>query len=588
MVNINTNEIAQVDTDREFIEVPLEPPAESLAPESTSLSPSIFLGIGALMMLGVGVFNLVTGGGSSKKVLASAKWGGHKEKRNARKEAIRQLNSDRIDEMCLWINPPGEINGTDIHKDKKTIWLPFAANGTSVVGGSGSGKSYSVVIPTLTSAIAQGMGTVLLDTDYPGLTRKIAPLARAAGYEVNVFAPGYEESGICNVCDFIDSPRDSTGASQISKTLTKNFQMAGDKADMFWQLSGELATEAALLLAKALPHKDILTAFTILKDEDMIDRVRGVAKIDPWLDLAFGQLLSTAKSERTVDSIRGTAALLFGSLVRPDILPSLIGESTIPTEIRRKQLLVFGVKQDIRLAVSPLIAAIIHAIITKNMIPGRKEPLFLSLDELPSMFFPEIGEWLSEKRKYGLCTQIGFQSLNQLEKTYGKATANVIFTNTATKFMFNPQESDTAEKFSKTLGDVEVKYYTKSYTSGKSRSSTRGEHRVKKRLWSSEDFLGMGRGGCILSNPGYSDGKQYFVPIKLNPIEITDEQLRIQTESEKHWDNLRDELISTGAGKREVSPNEIGTRRSEFHDALPIKNKGTDSTDPPDYSSLLR
>ena len=128
----------------------------------------------------------------------------------------------------------------------------------------------------------------------------------------------------------------------------------------------------------------------------------------------------------------------------------------------------------------------------------------------------------------------------------------------------------------------------RSYTTGKSRSRTRGEHRVKKRLWSSEDFLGMGRGGCILSSPGYSDGKQYFVPIKLNPIEITDEQLRIQAESEKHWDNLRDELISRGAGKREISPDEIGIRRNEFHDALPMKDKGTNSTAPPDYSSLLR
>lgn len=563
-------------------QVQTQPPPSEYKPFG-DISPGLFF-TGSIVFMALLLIAGSFSGRNKKNVLGSAYWGGPKHKRNARKEALRQLKSPRHDEVSLWINAPEEIDGMTVKKDKKTVWLPYMANGTSVIGGSGTGKSYSVIIPTLRAAVAQGMPIILLDTDYPGLSKTIAPLAESVGYEVDIFAPGYPESGVCNVLDFVRDARDSTGATQIAKTLNKNFQMNGGKNDdMFFQLSGELATEAALLLAKALPHKDVLTAFTILKDEDMIKRVRGVGKIDPWLALAFGQLMSTAKSEKTVDSIRGTAALLFGSLMRPDILPTLIGKTSIPLEMSGKRLLIFGVKQDIRLAVSPLIAAIIHAIVTRNTLPKRSEPLFLSLDEMPSMFFPEISEWLSEKRKYGLCTQIGYQSLGQLTQSYGKELATVIFTNTATKFLFNPQHIDSAEIFSRTLGETDITYKTSSRSYGKSRGRSRNEHRDKRRLWSPDEFLGMGRGECVLLNPAYGDRHRSFVPIKFSPIEITAKELNIQATSADGWNAFLSSRHRKGVAGKTISPIEITKRETEFRNALPVDSR----VQPPDYANIL-
>ncbi|NJM98893.1 MAG: type IV secretory system conjugative DNA transfer family protein [Phormidesmis sp. RL_2_1] len=161
------------------------------------------------------VLNAVFGNRNKKNVIGSARWGGRAEKQMARKIAVNQLTSPRHDEVALWINSPEKIEGTKISKDSSTIWLPYMANGTGVIGGSGSGKTYSVILATLRAAIAQGLPIVLLDTDYPGLSKAIAPLAQSVGYEVDVFAPGYPESGVCNVLDFVSDCRDSTGASQI-------------------------------------------------------------------------------------------------------------------------------------------------------------------------------------------------------------------------------------------------------------------------------------------------------------------------------------------------------------------------------------
>ncbi|MGB3766579.1 MAG: TraM recognition domain-containing protein [Phormidesmis sp.] len=554
-------------------------------PPSTNKSDGTIYGFTPAMLWLLGgflifiVFALVADhlsfGSKGKNVLSTGRWATKKDKRFAYSRAREQIRSDRHDEIALWINQPTFEENGKIKNDGKTIYLPDMARGTSVIGGSGSGKSFSVIKPTLRAAIAQGLPTVLLDTDYPGLTKTIAPLAEAAGYEVSIFAPGYPESCVCNILDFLKDRRDATGASQVGKTLNKNFQSGDSKnKDLFFETAGELAIEATLLLAKALKYSDILTAFTILKDEDMLARVRGVDKIDPWLTLAFGQLLSTAKSEKTIDSIRGTAAILFGQLMRPDILPALVGQTTIPLDITGKKLLIFGVKQDIRLAVSPLIASIIHALVSRNVLQGREEPLFLSLDEMPSMYFPEIAEWLSEKRKYGLCTQIGYQSIGQLKKTYGPELADVIYTNTATKFFFNPQSIESARTFSETLGDVDVVYKTRNRTYGKNRSRTRNESRTKKRLMSPDEFLNQSEGCCVLLSPGYGNKIERFIPVKFSPLTISKDELEIQSIVEDGWNEFLANKIRTGVGDKRINPDEITKREKDFHSRLPIVKKG--------------
>jgi type IV secretory pathway TraG/TraD family ATPase VirD4 len=566
------------------------PPSEAQPNSANSyygFSPSMLLLLGGFLVFIV--FALIADhlsfGSKGKNVLSTGRWASKKEKEFARKRAKAQIKSDRHDEIALWINQPTFGEDNKITKDSQTIYLPDMARGTSIIGGSGSGKSFTVTKTTLRAAIAQNLPTILLDTDYPGLTKTIAPLAEAAGYEVSIFAPGYPESSICNVLDFLRDHRDATGASQVGKTLNKNFQTGDSKnKDLFFETAGELAIEATLLLAKALKHSDILTAFTILKDEDMIKRVRGVDKIDPWLTLAFGQLLSTAKSEKTIDSIRGTAAILFGQLMRPDILPALVGETAIPLDITGKRLLIFGVKQDIRLAVSPLIASIIHALISRNVLQGRKEPLFLSLDEMPSMYFPEIAEWLSEKRKYGLCTQIGYQSMGQLKKTYGPELADVIYTNTATKFFFNPQSIESARIFSETLGDVDVVYKTRNRTYGKSRSRTRNETRTKKRLMSPDEFLNQAEGCCVLVSPGYGNQTERFIPVRFSPLTVSKDELEIQSAVEDEWNEFIEKKRRTGVGDTRISPDEITKREQDFHSRLPI----VDKKEEPALHSLLQ
>ena len=133
----------------------------------------------------------------------------------------------------------------------------------------------------------------LYDFKYPAQTQRVAALAEAAGYEVNIFAPGFPESQVCNPLDFIQDATDAATARQIAEVLNRNFKLsAAQTDDPFFSNSGDQLVEATLLLAKALPHPDVMTAYTILSDPDLINRLKGINSVNPWVGVAFGQLLS--------------------------------------------------------------------------------------------------------------------------------------------------------------------------------------------------------------------------------------------------------------------------------------------------------
>ena len=185
-------------------------------------SPGMWLGgVGILFMVALAVFQSKTQS-STKNVLGAAEFAKTHEKHAAKRLAYKQIEQGKHNEVALWINSPKKIKGRRVYQDKGTIYLPSQTRSTSVIGGSGSGKSYSVIKPTLRSAIAQGMPVILYDADYPGLAKTVAPLAASSGYDVQIFAPGYPESRVCNVLDFLESPEDASNASQLGKTLLKS------------------------------------------------------------------------------------------------------------------------------------------------------------------------------------------------------------------------------------------------------------------------------------------------------------------------------------------------------------------------------
>lgn len=583
-------------------------------------SPIVWLTLGFIFIV---FLNLAPS--KSKVKLANSSWGGSAEIAKARRKAKKQIANPTRNKVTLylnldedvrarteafwekigWQNPvkvvpkkreKGEAKPTP---DKKipTFYLPDAQRGIYVGGAAGSGKSFTSADPLYRSAVDQGFPLVLYDFKYPEQSQRIAAYAAARGYQVEVFAPGFEESCTCNPMHFIKDENDSIAAAQMAKTINANTNLEGGKKEEFFENAGNAILEGILLLTKAVPRllvnldpqtfadaegmpneyaqsfDDLITAQYLLALPDVAKRLaqaQAQGIIAGWMGIPFQQAVSVKEAEKTISSIVATASAVFRGFIRRDFVTALIGKTNIHQRIEGKKLMIFGLDNINRDVVSPILASILHMTVRNNIYGKvkRNDPLIVGLDEIATMRLPSLVNWLAEGREMGFCGILGVQLFNQLEKTYGKEIARTIFGNCATKFIFNPQENEAAKMFSDMLGETEITYYTKGNSSSSSKGGgssgrSRTQHRTKKHLFEPAQFTRLKTGRCVVINPNYERGEEAYLPI-LQSIKIRQEEIAHQQWSVDNWDTLLDHIISS----RPQAKENIGDRDSRLHQML--------------------
>jgi type IV secretory pathway TraG/TraD family ATPase VirD4 len=474
---------------------------------------------------------------------------------------------------------PQERNGKivkryQINPQHHTIFIPDGQRGTAVCGAPGSGKTFSVIDPMIRSVIDQGFPICLYDFKFPGGQAEIhAAYARNKGYDVRIFAPGFEGTESCNLLDFLKSPDDSETAGQIAKVLNSNFSLNGGKGgeDPFFKLSGDQLIKAVLQLAKLSKYPDFLTCQKILALDsvDLIDRVKA-ADISPWVKTSWDQFMSMRESEKTAASVAAIASLMFTNFVSPDILPCLCGESTIPLDLEGKQMIIFGMDQNRRDIIGPILATVLHMIVTRNVSKKRIDPLAVFLDELPTLSLPSLVNWLNESRSAGFCGVLGYQNMTQLEKAYGKENSRAILSGCNTKFIFNPGEYESAKYFSDYLGDEEVHYKQKSRSNSKDGGSSSVSDQDKtKKMFSPEEFLKLPAGDCIFINPAYANKKEASIPVKLK-VNVGDGEMQRRAFGEKYFGLVIEELKKKNEHQK-ITTNDIYCRVDALGKIIPNK-----------------
>ncbi len=504
-----------------------------------------------LLIIVCGIFNAI-GKMQKQGVLANSYFAGRWEKYNAMRTAIAQSSSGKIDELALFIgreegvNPDRETLKSIILKGDSDI-IPLAGLNKSLIGlgPPESGKTYSLQKPLLRDGIRQGKTIICLDPK-GDLAKEIAPFARARGYRDFYFYPGGKITDSFNILDFMSSPLDSTNAEQLATSMTKNgWAASSGKDDPFFSANGIALLRTVLMLAKSTDKPDLITAKQILTLPNLVERLKTAIEnetIHPFIADSAKQFIGGEDAEKMIASIVSTANLSFDGFTRPEFAPSLI-ESTIPKKLEGKQILFVQLplgKEDI---VAPVIAAFLEQLIDYNFSQltfpeGRKSQLLFFADEFHLVRFRKIPQWVAVLRSFGFAAILTFQSVAQLEKNYGREGMKEIFECCSTKVFFAPGSGESAAEISKMLGEKEVKYTQKSWSSGGGSSS---EQRQKIPLWSPEDLSRMPRGECIILNKDFAWGRRARIPL-LNLIKIPESEAQLGKRYASKWITLRQEL----------------------------------------------
>jgi type IV secretion system protein VirD4 len=498
------------------------PVLDSLQQSLRQNSPNLMLIAGCAA--GMGVIQLL--GRNRKSKITTGRFGGGTEKRKARAIARRQRRrGDRKPKQ------PTQASVT-----VGSVHLPNLQQGVIVCGAPGSGKTYGIIDPAIRDAIRQGLPIVVYD--FKGSqVEDHAAYASAHGYNVNIFAPGFPYSSVCNPLDFLRDPTDSLMASQLAEVIAKNTRRGSRNEDSFFADAGASLFEAVILLAKATDNADLFMANKILNLDGLPARIRQVAtskQYSIWTMESFAQLLASEDADKQLAGIIAFAQKSFKRFVAKDLISSFCGKTTIPLDLTGKQLLFLQVDIQKRDMVAPLLAAILHLLITRNFSKPRTEPLVVALDELPTLHLDDLPKWINEFRSYGFCPILGYQNFAQIQNTYGREMSKAIFAACATKVFFNPGDQETAEQFSRYLGESEVKLQTKSRSHGKQRSTSYSEQYQKRPLMTADQFLKLGQGECIVINPAYKSRGESSIPVRVK-IKIPRKDEQIQKRSRAVW-----------------------------------------------------
>ncbi|MBG1269772.1 type IV secretory system conjugative DNA transfer family protein [Nostoc sp. WHI] len=568
--------------------------------ESALFSPA---GLGVLACGAVIVIAKIIDSRGGKAKLATARWGGITEKTAARKLACKQIQQRLHNRVSLYVGTPKNttseiVNGirkTSIPEDSTTLYFPEAQRGILVCGGPGSGKSFSMINPLIRSAVDQGLPIALYDFKYAqqesataqakGQAPILAGYAALRGYQVTVLAPGFAESAVANPIDFLRSNEDSEMARQLAITLNRNFQLGDkDSGNSFFTNAGDQLVQAVFMLAKGTEYPDIMMCQAILGLPKLVKRIEQAAELNFMVREAFAQFVSVAGSPETAASIVGTASGLFSRFMVPSALAAFCGQTNIPLDLKGRQMVIFGMNKEKRDVIAPLLVSILHLLVSRNVANKRTCPLVLGIDELPTLYLPALVDWLNQNREDGLISILGLQNLSMLIEAYGENTTNAIFGGCATKAFFNPQDDVAAERFSKFLGEEEIKYKQRSRSSGGKggASISNSDQNSTRKLFDVNQFNTLPSGKAVIISPGFGSRGQISLPI-LESIKIPQHEIQSEADSVKAWYEFQ-KFLSKKSTLLTPADEEMKIRRASAIKLLPlIENQEQLS----EYASLI-
>ncbi|MEM1278529.1 MAG: type IV secretory system conjugative DNA transfer family protein [Cyanobacteria bacterium P01_H01_bin.152] len=544
-------------------------------------------GIILLVMLAVFVALRFLGGNKGKSgQIARGVLSGGKEKSRAKKRALKQIKEGKHNAVGLYIGSPKRNKTGKIVGGGKTLFLPDVQRGIAVAGAPGSGKTFSIINPVIRAALDEGHPVIVYDFKYPSQVEVLAAYAAKRGYDVRVFAPGYPESEVCNPLDFLRNADDALMARQIATVMNRNFALSANSSeDKFFADAGDQLTQAILQLAKGMPEPDLMTASAVLSLPNLPERIlsakelgdrgqlRDRWKMSHWVYLSFSQLLQLKDSEKTIAGVIGTASKVFSRFMAPELIAAFCGKTTLPIQLEGKQLVILGLDRRRRDAVAPLMETILHMMVTMNVTMQRKDPLLLALDELPTLYLPNLVQWLNENRSDGLCTMVGFQNIAQLERAYKREISRAILGGCATKALFNPQDGDSAKWFSDYIGDEEVTIKQKSKNSGGSGGTTRSvsDHLQKRAIVEPAQFNKLPTGKCVLISPGYSRKEETAIPL-ITQVKIPKADIEAEDWSASKWPKVLQKLKARSPQQQRdeaTSRQQIAVRIAIAQELLP-------------------
>lgn len=345
--------------------------------------------------------------------------------------------------------PPGAaLLGVDAGK---FVALPAALAGQHgvIVGGSGTGKTYSYFLPN--AAFARGVSCVFTDPKSE-LWRYTSGFHAACRY-----APCEPEAS--EAFNWVPLCRQARIAELCARAIVESGNT--QYTEQIW-----LDMETAFLSA-LFSHASLLTVPTPLSAYRLFTRQRQ--------ETLLGQLLASPSDaareqatifQQTQEKLRGSVVPSVAAklqFLRDDAVARFTSATlTAPDfgQLRRRALALYWCLNEADIIRLRPLSSLFFTLLLEQLCAEEGNtavPVQMFLEEFANIgVIPHFETVISLARGRGLRLFLGIQSLSQLEARYGKPNAQTILTNCATKVALSGLDVETAQYFSRTLGPQTV------------------------------------------------------------------------------------------------------------------------------------
>jgi type IV secretion system protein VirD4 len=361
----------------------------------------------------------------------------------------------------------GKMNGQLVTKP------PLVHGHTLVFGGSGTGKTSCVAIPTLLS----WPGAVFA-IDIKGDLSAATAERRAQYGRVYRFNP---ENEICDAYDPIQDCNSVHGAQELARTV---IPMPPNSSDPFWVQSAQ-AVFAAFAYEGALVGDTITTIARKLCTEPIAELIAH-CKNSPVAEVKILASVAYDIPEKTLQSIAAEIrSKLITLAVDPNIARATAKSDWTANVFEENATVYLTVSEDMLSQFKDLWTIIIAQLIRRfeKRGEGKQPSILMLIDELPRLSKIEgFNDALATLRSRNIHIMGTLQGLSQLDMIYGENTRKVIAENCRYKLVLEAADTDSQRYFSELAGQRTV--YSKSYQSGfKQSHNEQGAPLVRPEEW---------------------------------------------------------------------------------------------------------
>ena len=356
---------------------------------------------------------------------------------------------------------------------KQNIYFEFSINGGSlkisnpfrgicVLGGTGSGKTLSIIKPIIFQLAQKGFTGIIYDYKKFDLTRCAFNHYLHSSVNlrlVNFFDLDYSHRVNPLSPGLLESP---AYASEAANVLFTNLSYDGFKNgnESYFSEAAEAALSSVIWrLKEDFPdYCNLPMAISICLNQDY-NKIASFISRNKQAALTGSTYIQSLVNPKQAVGVVSTISSALRKLAVPEIYYVLSG-SDFTLDLNNPDcptLLCISNNQKLDKSFSPVIALLINMAIKELNTEGKQQSVIL-LDEAATLRIPGLDNVPATARENRIVSILCFQDLVQGEFLYGRIGRDKLIANLANQFLGRVVEPSTAERYSKVFGKVERPY----------------------------------------------------------------------------------------------------------------------------------